>query len=362
MATNNVTPRNDSGYGIEKKKMLDSVLAQIEKNCGKGAVMRLGDGPIASVDVVPSGSLSLDLALGIGGLPRGRIVEVYGPEGVGKTTLLLGVLASGQSSGLCGAIIDAEHALDLTYAKKLGVDVANLLISQPDSGEQALSIVDMLVRSGAVDMIVVDSVAALTPRAEIDGEIGDSHMGLQARLMSHALRKLASTVCKSGVLLMFSNQMRMKIGPAAMFGNPETTTGGNALKFYSSIRLDVRKIGVIKKGDVMIGNSVRIKVVKNKLSPPFRVAEFEMPYGYGASLDGEILDIGSKLGIINKSGAWYSYMDVKLGQGRDAARDFLKSNTTLQKEIELKIRSHATDIESLHDEEKDSEELEDTLA
>jgi recombination protein RecA len=321
-----------------RKKALAAALGQIEKQFGKGSVMRLGDGgQFRDIDVVSSGSIGLDVALGIGGLPRGRVVEIYGPEASGKTTLTLQVVAEAQKLGGTAAFIDAEHALDPSYAEKLGVNVDELLVSQPDTGEQALEITDMLVRSGAVDIIVIDSVAALTPKAEIEGDMGDSHMGLQARLMSQALRKLTGNINRSNTMVVFINQIRMKIG--VMFGSPETTTGGNALKFYASIRLDIRRIGAIKKGDEIIGNQTRVKVVKNKVSPPFKTAEFEILYGHGISREGEIIDHGVELGIIDKAGSWYSYGDDRIGQGKEKVREFLLSNPEVAAEIEAKIRA-----------------------
>ena len=321
-----------------KKKALDAALAQIDKQFGKGSVMRMdGSQVVRGIETVSTGSLGLDIALGIGGLPRGRVVEVYGPESSGKTSLTLSVIAQMQKIGGTAAFIDAEHALDTQYAKKLGVNIEELLVSQPDTGEQALEIVDMLVRSGSIDIIVIDSVAALTPRAEIEGDMGDSHMGLQARLMSQALRKLTGTIKKTNTLVIFINQIRMKIG--VMFGNPETTTGGNALKFYSSVRLDIRRIGAIKKGDEVIGAETRVKVVKNKVAPPFRQAEFDVLYGEGISLEGEIIEQGVKLDLIEKSGSWYAYRGEKIGQGKDNAREFLKENPEISKEIENLIRS-----------------------
>ncbi len=321
-----------------KRKALGAALSQIEKQFGKGAVMRMGDvSAVRDVDVVSTGSLSLDVALGIGGLPAGRIVEIYGPESSGKTTLTLQVIAECQKKGGTAAFIDAEHALDPVYAQKLGVDVDDLLVSQPDTGEQALEIADMLVRSGAVDVVVVDSVAALTPKAEIEGEMGDSHVGLQARLMSQALRKLTGNIKRSNTLVVFINQIRMKIG--VMFGNPETTTGGNALKFYSSVRLDIRRIGAIKKGDEVVGNETRVKVVKNKMAPPFKQAEFEILYGEGISREGEIIDLGVAEGLIAKSGAWYSYQGDRIGQGKENARNFLKENPDIAEEIESQLRA-----------------------
>ncbi len=320
-----------------KGKALSAALSQIEKQFGKGSVMRLGDGGMAtSVDIVPTGSLGLDIALGIGGLPRGRVVEIYGPESSGKTTLTLQVIAEAQKRGGTAAFIDAEHALDPSYARKLGVNVDDLLVSQPDSGEQALEITDMLVRSGAVDVVVVDSVAALTPKAEIEGEMGDSHMGLQARLMSQALRKLTANIKRSNALVIFINQIRMKIG--VMFGNPETTTGGNALKFYASVRLDIRRIGSIKKGEEVVGNQTRVKVVKNKLAPPFRQCEFDILYDEGISKEGELIDLGVLHGVIEKSGAWYSYGKDRIGQGKDNTRQFLKENPAVATEIETRVR------------------------
>ena len=320
-----------------KGKALSAALSQIEKQFGKGSVMRLGDGGMAtSVDIVPTGSLGLDIALGIGGLPRGRVVEIYGPESSGKTTLTLQVIAEAQKLGGTAAFIDAEHALDPSYARKLGVTVDDLLVSQPDSGEQALEITDMLVRSGAVDVVVVDSVAALTPKAEIEGEMGDSHMGLQAPLMSQALRKLTANIKRSNALVIFINQIRMKIG--VMFGNPETTTGGNALKFYASVRLDIRRIGSIKKGEEVVGNQTRVKVVKNKLAPPFRQCEFDILYDEGISKEGELIDLGVLHGVIEKSGAWYSYGKDRIGQGKDNTRQFLKENQAVATEIETRVR------------------------
>ena len=321
-----------------RKKALSAALGQIEKQFGKGSVMRLGDS-IATRDIeaVSTGSLGLDIALGIGGLPRGRIVEIYGPESSGKTTLTLQVVAEIQKLGGTAAFVDAEHALDPAYAGKVGVNVDDLLISQPDTGEQALEITDMLVRSGAVDVVVVDSVAALTPKAEIEGEMGDSHMGLQARLMSQALRKLTGNIKRSNCLVIFINQIRMKIG--VMFGNPETTTGGNALKFYASVRLDIRRIGSIKKGEEVIGSETRVKVVKNKVAPPFRMAEFEILYGTGISREGEIVDLGVKQNIIEKSGAWYSFNGERIGQGKENAREFLLEHKDIAATIEKRVRA-----------------------
>ena len=321
-----------------RKKALAQALGQIEKQFGKGSVMRMGDGGvIRDIEVVSTGSIGLDVALGVGGLPRGRVVEIYGPESSGKTTLTLQVIAEGQKLGGTAAFVDAEHALDPAYAEKLGVNVDELLVSQPDTGEQALEITDMLVRSGAVDIVVVDSVAALTPKAEIEGEMGDSHMGLQARLMSQALRKLTANIQRSNTMVIFINQIRMKIG--VMFGSPETTTGGNALKFYSSVRLDIRRIGAIKKGDEVIGNQTRVKVVKNKVSPPFKQAEFEILYGQGISRYGEIIDLGVQHDIVGKAGSWYNYGDDRIGQGKENVRDFLKNHPEMAAEIEEKIRA-----------------------
>ena len=324
-----------------KKKALDAALAQIEKQYGKGSVMRMDDSSVVEgIQSVSTGSLGLDIALGIGGLPRGRVVEVYGPESSGKTSLTLSVIAQMQKIGGTAAFIDAEHALDTQYAAKLGVNIEELLVSQPDTGEQALEITDMLVRSGSVDMVVIDSVAALTPRAEIEGDMGDSHMGLQARLMSQALRKLTSQIQRTNTLVIFINQLRMKIG--VMFGNPETTTGGNALKFYASVRLDIRRIGAIKKGDEVIGAETRVKVVKNKVAPPFKKAEFDVLYGEGISLEGEIIDEGVNLDLIEKAGSWYSYKGEKIGQGKDNAREYLKDNPEISKEIEDLIRGQSS--------------------
>ncbi|MEB4635028.1 recombinase RecA [Burkholderia contaminans] len=321
----------------EKSKALAAALAQIEKQFGKGSIMRMGDGEATeNIQVVSTGSLGLDIALGVGGLPRGRVVEIYGPESSGKTTLTLQVIAELQKLGGTAAFIDAEHALDVQYAAKLGVNVPELLISQPDTGEQALEITDALVRSGSIDMIVIDSVAALVPKAEIEGEMGDSLPGLQARLMSQALRKLTGTIKRTNCLVIFINQIRMKIG--VMFGNPETTTGGNALKFYSSVRLDIRRIGSIKKNDEVIGNETRVKVVKNKVSPPFREAIFDILYGEGISRQGEIIDLGVQAKIVDKAGAWYSYNGEKIGQGKDNAREFLRENPEIAREIENRIR------------------------
>jgi recombination protein RecA len=323
-----------------KSKALAAALSQIEKQFGKGSIMKMDDAAIKDIDIVSTGSLGLDLALGVGGLPRGRVVEIYGPESSGKTTLTLQVIAEMQKVGGTAAFIDAENALDISYAAKLGVKTEDLLISQPDTGEQALEIADMLVRSGAVDVIVIDSVAALTPKAEIEGEMGEPQMGLQARLMSQALRKLTGNIKRTNTLVIFINQIRMKIG--VMFGNPETTTGGNALKFYASVRMDIRRIGSIKKGDEVTGSETRVKVVKNKVAPPFRQAEFDILYGEGISREGEVLEIGVLHGVLEKSGAWYIYNGDRLGQGKDNSRDFLKENPALAKEIETKIREKAS--------------------
>ena len=322
---------------MEKNKALDAAMAQIERAFGKGSIMRMGQRTGGEqIEVIPSGSIGLDLAMGIGGLPRGRIVEIYGPESSGKTTLALHAIAEAQKLGGTCAFIDAEHALDPSYARKLGVDVDNLLISQPDAGEQALEIADTLVRSGAVDVLVVDSVAALVPRAELEGEMGDSHMGLHARLMSQALRKITGSVSRSNCMLIFLNQIRMKIG--VMFGNPETTTGGNALKFYASIRLEIRRIGQIKEREEVVGNQTRVKVVKNKLAPPFRQVEFDIMYGEGISKMGELLDLGAKAGVVEKSGAWFSYDSQRLGQGRENAKQFLREHKEMAAAIEAKVR------------------------
>ncbi len=329
--------KQDSKNRAEKAKALQAALSQIEKQFGKGSIMRMGANEVApDIQVVSTGSLGLDLALGVGGLPRGRVVEIYGPESSGKTTLTLQVIAEMQKIGGTCAFVDAEHALDTQYAQKLGVDLKELLISQPDTGEQALEIVDALVRSGSVDLIVVDSVAALTPKAEIEGEMGDSLPGLQARLMSQALRKLTGTINRTNTLVIFINQIRMKIG--VMFGNPETTTGGNALKFYSSVRLDIRRVGSIKKGEEVTGSETKVKVVKNKVAPPFKQATFDILYGEGISREGEILDLGSETDIVEKSGAWYSYNGERIGQGKDNAREFLRQNPEMALEIENKLR------------------------
>jgi recombination protein RecA len=329
---------DDSRMDDNRKKALAAALGQIEKQFGKGSVMRLGDAAASyDVEAVSTGSLGLDIALGIGGLPRGRVVEIYGPESSGKTTLTLQVVAQVQRAGGTAAFVDAEHALDPTYAEKLGVNVQDLLVSQPDTGEQALEITDMLVRSGAVDLVVIDSVAALTPKAEIEGEMGELQVGLHARLMSQALRKLTGNIKRSNTIVIFINQIRMKIG--VMFGNPETTTGGNALKFYSSVRLDIRRIGAIKNGEEVVGNMTRVKVVKNKVAPPFREAEFEIMYGFGISREGEIIELGSQQGIVEKSGAWYSYKGERIGQGKDNARLYLQQHREVAREIEEQVRT-----------------------
>jgi recombination protein RecA len=321
-----------------RKKALAAALSQIEKQFGKGSVMRLGDaGATYEVDTIPTGSLGLDIALGVGGIPRGRVIEIFGPESSGKTTLTLAIIASAQSHGGTAAFVDAEHALDPVYAEKLGVKVNDLLVSQPDTGEQALEITDMLVRSGAIDVVVVDSVAALTPKAEIEGEMGDQHMGLQARLMSQALRKLTGNIKRSNTIVIFINQIRMKIG--VMFGNPETTTGGNALKFYSSVRMDIRRIGAIKNGEEVVGSQTRVKVVKNKVAPPFRETEFEIMYGTGISKEGELIELGVLHNMIEKSGSWYSYKGERIGQGKDNARTFLQQHAEIAKDIEQQIRA-----------------------
>ena len=321
-----------------RKKALSVALSQIEKQFGKGSVMRMGDGSVVrNVETISSGSLSLDIALGVGGVPKGRIIEIFGPESSGKTTLTLHVVAEAQKQGGTAAFVDAEHALDPAYASKLGVNIDELLVSQPDTGEQALEITDMLVRSGAVDVVVIDSVAALTPKAEIEGDMGDSHVGLQARLMSQALRKLTANIKRTNCLVIFINQIRMKIG--VMFGSPETTTGGNALKFYSSVRLDIRRIGAIKKGDEVLGNETKVKVVKNKVAPPFKQVQFEILYGEGISHEGEIIELGVQQGIVDKSGAWYSYNGDRIGQGKENVRNFLKENPDISNEIERRIRA-----------------------
>ena len=324
---------------VDKNKALDAAVTQIERAFGKGSIMKLGQQDVVEADVISTGSLGLDIGLGIGGLPRGRVVEIYGPESSGKTTLALHVVAEAQKIGGTCAFVDAEHALDPVYAKKLGVDVQDLLISQPDAGEQALEIADTLVRSGAIDVLVVDSVAALVPRAELEGEMGDTHVGLQARLMSQALRKLTSSVAKSNTLIIFINQIRMKIG--VMFGNPETTSGGNALKFYSSVRMEIRRIGAIKDRDEVVGNQTRVKVVKNKMAPPFKMVEFDIMYGEGVSKTGELLDFGVKAGIVEKSGSWFSYDSQRIGQGRENAKTFLSDNPNVAQEIENQIRQNS---------------------
>lgn len=331
---------------LDKDKALEQALRQIEKDFGKGSIMKLGEASAKmNIEVIPTGALSLDIALGVGGIPRGRVIEIYGPESSGKTTVALHMIAEAQKIGGYAAFIDAEHALDPEYARHLGVDVDNLLISQPDNGEQALEIADALVRSGAIDIIVIDSVAALVPRAEIEGEMGDSHVGLQARLMSQALRKLTGLISKSKCATIFINQIREKVG--VMFGNPETTTGGRALKFYSTVRMDVRRIDTLKNGNDMIGSRTRVKVVKNKIAPPFRQAEFDIMYGEGISHEGCLVDLGAELDILNKSGAWYSYGDVRLGQGKEKVKEYLKANPELAKEIEQKIRAKTINKEAV---------------
>src|SRR5271166_3788594 len=331
------------GTSVDKTKALDAALSQIERAFGKGSIMRLGKNQkVVEIETVPTGSLGLDIALGVGGLPRGRVVEIYGPESSGKTTLTLHVIAEAQKKGGVCAFIDAEHALDTVYARKLGVNLEDLLVSQPDTGEQALEITDTLVRSGAVDVLVIDSVAALTPRAEIEGEMGDNQPGLQARLMSQALRKLTASISRSQTMVIFINQIRMKIG--VMYGSPETTTGGNALKFYASVRLDIRRIGSIKDRDQVVGNNVRVKVVKNKVAPPFREVEFDIMYGQGISKLGEIIDLGVKAGVVEKSGSWFSFNSTRIGQGRDNAREFLKANPAMALEIETAVRGNANVI------------------
>ena len=341
---------------MEKDKALDAALSQIERAFGKGSIMRLGQNSHIDIEAISTGSLGIDIALGIGGMPKGRIIEIYGPESSGKTTLALSVNAQAQKKGGTCAFIDAEHALDPGYAKKIGVDIENLLISQPDAGEQALEIADTLVRSGAIDVLVVDSVAALVPKAELEGEMGDSHMGLQARLMSQALRKLTSTVSRSNTLIIFINQIRMKIG--VMFGNPETTTGGNALKFYASVRIDIRRVGSIKDKDDVIGSQTRVKIVKNKVAPPFKVVDFDIMYGEGISKTGELIDLGIKAGLVEKAGAWFSYKGEKLGQGRENAKLFLRDHPEIADEIENKIRADAGHLttEMIGDDEPAEEE------
>ena len=341
---------------MDKLKSLESTISQIERNFGKGSVMRLGERDVIEIDAISSGSLSLDVALGIGGLPKGRIVEIYGPESSGKTTLALHVIAEAQKKNGTCAFIDAEHALDPVYAKKLGVNTDEMLISQPDNGEQALEIADTLVNSSAIDVLVIDSVAALVPRAEIEGDMGDSHMGLHARLMSQALRKLTGSIARSQSLVIFINQIRQKIG--VMFGNPETTTGGNALKFYASVRMDIRRIGAIKDRDEVIGNQTRVKIVKNKLAPPFKIVEFDIMYGEGISKTGEILDLASKSGLVEKSGAWYSYKGDRIGQGRENAKAYLKENPDTASEIEESIRSSSQKEDLMEDVTDDIKESE----
>jgi len=331
--------KNQEIESKEKNKALDAAISQIDENFGKGSVMKLGQKAAINIEAISTGSLSLDLALGIGGLPKGRVVEIYGPESSGKTTLALQVLAEAQKTGGICAFVDAEHALDPVYAKKLGVKTEELLISQPDTGEQALEIADTLIKSGSISVLVVDSVAALTPRAELEGEMGDHHVGLQARLMSQSLRKLTGSIAKTNTMVIFINQIRMKIG--IMFGNPETTSGGNALKFYSSVRMDIRRIGAIKDKEQIVGNSTRVKVVKNKVSPPFKVVEFDLMYGKGISKSGELIDLGSKVDIVEKSGAWYAYKGEKIGQGRENAKIYLEKNPKISAEIEMAIRTKA---------------------
>ena len=341
---------------MEKDKALDAALSQIERAFGKGSIMRLGQNTNIDIEAIPTGSLGIDIALGIGGLPKGRIIEIYGPESSGKTTLALSVIAQAQKrNGTC-AFIDAEHALDPSYAKKIGVDIENLLVSQPDSGEQALEIADTLVRSGAIDVMVVDSVAALVPKAELEGEMGDAHMGLQARLMSQALRKLTATVARSNTLIIFINQIRMKLG--VMFGNPETTTGGNALKFYASVRMDIRRVGAIKDKDEVIGSQTRVKIVKNKVAPPFKTVDFDIMYGEGISKTGELIDLGVKSGIIEKAGAWFSYNGDKIGQGRENAKRYLMENPEVAEDIENKIRADAGHLttEMIGEDEQETED------
>ena len=322
-----------------KEKAIELAVDQIEKQFGKGSIMRLGaEGAMIQIETIPTGSLALDIALGVGGVPRGRIIEIYGPEGSGKTTLTCSIIANAQRLGGVTAFIDAEHALDIGYARKIGVDVDNILISQPDTGEQALEIAEVLIRSGAIDVVVIDSVAALVPAAEIEGQMGDTHVGLQARLMSQALRKIAGAVCKSKTCMIFTNQIRMKIG--VLFGNPETTSGGNALKFYSTVRMDIRRIGQVKDRDQIVGNLTRVKVVKNKVAPPFRQAEFEILYGEGISLEGDLVELGAASNLITKTGSWYSYGELRLGQGKDNTRVFLKENTDIRDTIESEVRTH----------------------
>ncbi len=340
---------------MDKEKALEAALSQIEKSFGKGSVMRLGQRPVIDIESVSTGSLGLDIALGIGGLPKGRVIEIFGPESSGKTTLTLHLIAEAQKKGGNCAFIDAEHALDPSYAKKLGVNINNLVISQPDTGEQALEITDTLVRSEAIDLVIIDSVAALVPKAEIDGEMGDSHMGLQARLMSQALRKLTASISRTNCMVVFINQIRMKIG--VMFGNPETTTGGNALKFYASVRLDIRRVGAIKNKEEVVGNQTRVKIVKNKVAPPFKVVDFDIMYGEGISKEGEIIDLGVKANVIEKSGSWFSYNEQRIGQGRENVKIFLKENPEISNEIENKIRASLSinQIALANDTESDSE-------
>ncbi len=342
MATSLKVVSDGNNMDTDKQKALDAALAQIDRAFGKGSAMRLGSKEKIDIETISTGSLGLDIALGIGGLPRGRVVEIYGPESSGKTTLALHAVAAAQASGGTAAFVDAEHALDPVYARKLGVDIDNLIVSQPDTGEQALEIVDTLVRSNAIDILIVDSVAALVPRAEIEGEMGDSHVGLQARLMSQSLRKLTGSISKSKCLVIFINQLRMKIG--VMYGNPETTTGGNALKFYASVRLDIRRTGQIKDRDDIVGNATRVKVVKNKLAPPFKQVEFDIMYGEGVSKVGEVLDLGVKAGLVEKSGAWFSYDSIRIGQGRENAKTYLKENPEMLDKLEKLIRSRTTQV------------------
>ncbi len=341
------------GISADRQKAVETAMTQIERQFGKGAIMKLGDSPVESVAIIPTGSLALDVALGVGGLPRGRVIEIFGPEASGKTTLALHVVAEAQRLGGIAAFVDAEHALDIAYARKLGVNCDDLLVSQPDTGEQALEISDMLVRSGAIDVLVIDSVAALVPRAEIEGEMGDAHMGLQARLMSQALRKLTGTIGKTRTAVVFINPIRMKIG--VVFGNPETTTGGNALKFYSSVRLDIRRIGAIKDGQEVTGNRTRVRVVKNKMAPPFKDAEFDITYGEGISRTGDLIDAGVEVGVIDKSGSWYSYQGERIGQGRENVKRFLKENTDIYDRALMQVRE-ALGLTTQTDEEKQAEE------
>jgi recombination protein RecA len=345
-----------SNIAIDRDKALASAFSQIEKAHGKGAIMKLGQRPSVELEAIPTGSLGLDLALGIGGLPKGRIIEIFGPESSGKTTLTLHAIAEAQKKGGICAFIDAEHALDPAYAKKLGVNIDELIISQPDTGEQALEIADTLVRSGAIQLLVIDSVAALVPKAEIEGEMGDSHMGLQARLMSQALRKLTASISRTNCIIIFINQIRMKIG--IMFGSPETTTGGNALKFYASVRMDIRRIGSIKEKDEVVGNQTKVKIVKNKVSPPFREVTFDIMYNEGISKEGEIIDLGVKFDIIEKSGAWFSYNNTRIGQGRENVKKYLKDNPTIKEEIENKIRQKSTDLPDVFTGEEENSEIE----